>query len=67
MLRLLLTLPLLALLASGFETAHFGFEWQERISSLGLGENNGTETGCALAVRSHISFSFVKPQLGAGG
>jgi hypothetical protein len=59
MLLFLSSLPLLALLASAFETAHFGFEWQERISSLGLGENNVTDTGCALAVRSHIP--FIKP------
>ena len=52
MLLPLSALPLLALLASAFETAHFGLEWQERISSLGLGENNITDSGCTLAVRT---------------
>ena len=39
-------------LSVAFEPTNFGFEWQERLSLLGLEENNLTGSGCALAVRT---------------
>jgi hypothetical protein len=48
---MLLAILALPLLADAFLPDHFGFEWQDRILSLGLQENNASDTGCAVAVR----------------
>ncbi len=49
---LLHLLPAITLASAAFEASNFGFEWQQRLSSLGLEENNVTSGGCEAAVRS---------------
>ena len=57
---MLLPIFALPLLVAALVPEHFGFEWQERMSSLGLEENNVTDTGCAIAVCNDLPTTIIE-------